>query len=525
MGWINDLFPRRDPSAVMALVARETKEKKKLIIDDMAVIESSAQEEVLNAFKIPAPMPGVLPKNKMAMDAVPQINAAYAFASMNQIFSEGLQFMGYPYLAELTQRAEYRRPSEILAKEMTRKWIKLSVASEEDKTEKLDQIKDELDRLGAQGAFRKAAELDGYFGRAQIFLDCGTDRFITDELKTPLALHRYKIGKKALKRLTVLEPIWTYPNQYNSDNPLDPTFYRPQSWFVMAKEVHSSRLLTIIGRPMPDILKPAYMFGGLSLSQMAKPYVDNWLRTRQSVSDLIHAFSVFGLKTNMGTQLDAGAAKNLRNRAALFNAHRDNRGLMIIDKDTEDFFNVAAPLGSLDKLQAQAQEQQSSVTGIPLSILLGITPSGLNASNDGEIRTFYQWVEAQQESMLSPSLKQLIDVIQMSLFGEIDPDIQFKWEPLWSLSEVESSTARKTDMETDDIAINAGVITPEESRQRLASEENSPYSGLDLNLSIIPPVDEGEGLMDDLLGLNAPEDKAEPETDKPGLPPIDKEEL
>lgn len=48
-----------------------------------------------------------------------------------------------------------------------------------------------------------------------------------------------------------------------------------------------------------DILKPTYNFGGLSLAQMTKPYVDNWLRTRQSVSDQINAFSVVALSTNM----------------------------------------------------------------------------------------------------------------------------------------------------------------------------------------------------------------------------------
>ncbi|MGF6605041.1 hypothetical protein P3T23_009802, partial [Paraburkholderia sp. GAS448] len=47
------------------------------------------------------------------------------------------------------------------------------------------------------------------------------------------------------------------------------------------------------------MLKPAYAFGCLSLSQIAKPYVDNWLRTRQSVSDLLHSFSTMVLKTNL----------------------------------------------------------------------------------------------------------------------------------------------------------------------------------------------------------------------------------
>src|SRR6202011_2503289 len=115
-----------------------------------------------------------------------------------------------------------------------------------------------------------------------------------------------KVGVGSLKRLRVIEPVWTYPSNYNATDPLKPDWYKPSSWFVQGKEVHSTRLLTFIGREVPDLLKPAYSFGGLALSQMAKPYVDNWLRTRQSVADIIRAFSVFLLKTNLGESLQAG---------------------------------------------------------------------------------------------------------------------------------------------------------------------------------------------------------------------------
>jgi hypothetical protein len=53
----------------------------------------------------------------------------------------------------------------------------------------------------------------------------------------------------------------------------------------MGTEVHASRMPAFVGHPVPDMLKPAYSFGGLSLSQMAKPYVDIWLQTRESVGD------------------------------------------------------------------------------------------------------------------------------------------------------------------------------------------------------------------------------------------------
>lgn len=57
---------------------------------------------------------------------------------------------------------------------------------------------------------------------------------------------------------------------YNADNPLSDDFYRPSEWYVMGKTVHASRMIDLISRPVPDMLKPAYNFGGLSLVQIAE---------------------------------------------------------------------------------------------------------------------------------------------------------------------------------------------------------------------------------------------------------------
>ncbi|WP_083973009.1 anti-CBASS protein Acb1 family protein [Caballeronia cordobensis] len=59
-----------------------------------------------------------------------------------------------------------------------------------------------------------------------------------------------------------------------------------------------------------------------------------------------------------------------------------------------------------------------------------MTPSGLNATSEGELRTFYAWIEAQQEALFIAPLSRLLNVIQLSLFGEIDADIGFSYVPL-----------------------------------------------------------------------------------------------
>jgi phage-related protein (TIGR01555 family) len=166
-------------------------------------------------------------------------------------------------------------------------------------------------------------------------------------------------------------------------------------------------------------------------------------------------------------------------RAQLFNAYRDNRGLMLLDKDHEDFFQFNTPLSGVDALQAQSQEQMSSVSNIPLVKLLGTQPAGLNATSEGEIQVYYDYLAAMQEMLFRAPLEKIIDIIQLDLFGEIDPDIVFEFESLYGMTDVEKATVRKSDADRDAVLVSIGAVSPDEVRQRIASDPESGYDMLE----------------------------------------------
>lgn len=438
------------------------------------------------------PPPGVIPAADrsavLAMDSTP-------YGYLNAVgFANG--FPGYQYLADLSQRPEYRKMASRLAEEMTRKWIAFKTKGDGDKTDKITKIEEALERHRIRELFKEAAEDDGYFGRGQIYVEMKSPRgtVATDdpiELASPLFLDPRKITKGSLVAFRKVEPVWTYPGVYQSTSPLKAGFYKPGEWYVMGQIVHCSRMLMFISREVPDILKAAYNFGGLSMSQIAEPYVNNWLRTRNSVGDLVHSFSLTILKTNMEATLSGAGDEGLAERADLFNQYRDNRGLMITDKEMEEIEQINTPLSGVHELQAQAQEQMASVSSIPLVVLLGITPSGLNASSEGEIRVFYDYVKGQQGSIYRDNLKRVIDIVQLDEFGEIDPDITFEFVPLFELSEKEIAEANKVEADTDAIYIDRGVLMPEDVRARLATDPDSPYHALELSDEVKAPDEEG----------------------------------
>lgn len=441
--------------------------------------------------------PGVPDDALIAMDNA--LEPIFGYAQQG-FYGEGVVWLGFPYLAELTQRPEYRVISEVRAKEMTRKGFELTYADKgkgekvglekgENRLAELDQACKDFKLLEH---LRAATEHDGFFGGGHIYLDvCDPDD--RTELALPLKIDKAKITKGGLKGFKTIEPMWMYPANYNSADPLHPHFFKPQHWYVNGKQVHKTRILTLISREVPDIIKPAYSFRGLSLSQMAKPYVDNWLRTRQSVSDITHSFSVMVLASILQSQVQgAGDWGTIYDRVDEFNALRDNRGTFVIDKDTEEMTNVSAPLGTLDALQAQSQEQLCSVSQTPTVKLLGIQPAGLNASSDGEIRVFYDMIHAQQEHIYTDPLKIALDCIQLHLWGEIDQAIGFKFISLWELDEAAQASVRKTQADTDAVYVEMGALGPDEVRMAIAADKDSPYASIEVEDMPERPEDEGQ---------------------------------
>ncbi len=401
----------------------------------MAVVEALKAQNAerrgghqINPFQLPVfPKSAMPPKDsglQMAMDEGMTFGAGeWANAVFAGMADEGLGFLGFQYLAQLAQRPEYRIISETIADDATRKWIDFEVtgnadeeraAKEKDpvgyaermvdpderkkrlaaagKTDKVKALKDDQNRLGVRDNYYELSRIDGFLGRSHLYYqigDVGLDNASADELKSSIGDSRdqaslTKVQKGSLKALRVIEATWCYPTTYNAMNPLAPDWFNPQFWYVFGKQVHKSRLPAFISHPVLDILKPAYAFGGLSNSQMVKPYVDIWLTTRQSVADLVHSFSVMVLETDLSTLIAPGNAAALLARIALFNELRDNNGTFLINKNTEGFQNVSASLAGLHELQAQAQEHMAAIPRIPLVKFTGISPSGLNACLPGD---------------------------------------------------------------------------------------------------------------------------------------------
>ena len=172
-------------------------------------------------------------------------------------------------------------------------------------------------------------------------------------------------------------------------------------------------------------------------------------------------------------------------------------------------YNLEIGEGYLPEFYANGVLVHNSVSRIPLVKLLGIQPSGLNASSEGEIRAFYDSIAAYQEAKFRIPITTVLNFVQLSLFGEVDPEITFEFKPLWQLDEVAKAGVQQVRAATRETDYAAGFISAEEGREAIAGDPESQYAGIDLSAALAPgEVEEEEGEFDPAV------DPAEVETEK-----------
>jgi phage-related protein (TIGR01555 family) len=460
----------------------------------------------------PTLMPTVVPDGKTPPVAMDSCGSIYSYASEGVPNFYGT-FMGYPALAAMSQSSDYRSVAETTATEMTREWGRFKIdepdiEQSDDMTSaeleafkegkkaqnaarqlKINKINDAFDEYGIRSLVRKAIEVEMGMGRAQIYIKL--DGAQKDE--NPFLLNSVGVKRGSLKGFRLIEPMWSTPSVYNAADPTEEDFYKPTQWFVLGKSVHSDRLMTLIMRPVPDMLKPAYNFGGISMFQLMKPYVERYQRTADSISWVVQAFSLTILHTDMsGILADGESDANLWMRAGMFNRYRENSGMMLADKESEEISQINTPLTGLEGILTKSQEQMAGPSHTPMVKLLGVTQTGLGDSTDGEIRVYYDYIMAQNEAHIRPIIKNISDLIQLDLFGEIDPAIAWEFNPLYQLNEKELAEVQEIKMRTAKDGVDGNIISPQEARKAISKDEKSAFSGIDVDDVPIGEMDDGD---------------------------------
>jgi phage-related protein (TIGR01555 family) len=200
-------------------------------------------------------------------------------------------------------------------------------------------------------------------------------------------------------------------------------------------------------------------------------------------------------------------------------------GIVVMDSEEDVELDSQSVAGLAEMLQQHAV-RLSAAARMPVTILMGQSPAGLNATGASDIRNWYAKVAAEQARTLDPALKRVLQLMFLSADGPTSgkepADWRIKQRPLWEMTEDESAGIRLKQAQVDQIYINTQVLSPEEvGVSAFGGPEYSTNRSIDVEARKTeggaPPVPDPQGEKDAQAKLELEKAKAAGAT-----PPIQK---
>lgn len=350
----------------------------------------------------------------------------------------------------------------------TRKWISLQIADAE-KKEEIEEIINEFD---VKGATNLAAKWARVFGGAVILAIIEGD-----DQEEPLDVERIKPG--SLKNFIVLDRYNIYPDSVNRDI-LSGNFGQPEFYTVSrdGQRIHHSRLVKFEGI-IPTIMELEQQnYWGTSLfTKVFEPISDSQI-VSQSINNLVYESNVDVYMINGLNELIAEGRDDLVVKRLKI-AHEMKGTINGIALDKEDGYEKKSnTFTTLPDIDDRFMQKVSGASGIPMTRLIGVSPSGMNATGESDMQNYYDEVQSLQENVLRPKIDWLFKIVMASALSETE-EIKYDFRPLKQLTEVEQAEVDNKNAARDDIYLRNDIIKPSDVLAQLS--EDGTYITIDEN--------------------------------------------
>lgn len=384
-----------------------------------------------------------------------------------------------------------------------------------------EAVEEEFERLAVNEHLRTAMQYERAFGGGAILLGVNDGR----PLSAPLDENR--VG--AIDWLTTYTPRELIPLRYYAEQSgkqggrygeisvyqLTPAFMPPGSKIPAVQEVHESRLIRFGGivTSRAAMMRSPIPGWGRSILDRVLQVISDFQANWQGASILMQDFAPGVLKLVGLAKILASQKKGemtIEQRAQAIAMGRSIANTTIIDA-AEEFERKTVSVSGLAEMLSAFNLRLSAAAEMPVAMIMGDSPAGLNATGDSDHRWYYNRIKSRQTSRLLPQLKRLVRMVRKP------EKFAIKFNPLWLLTEAELATMRKTQAETDQIYINAQVLTPNEVALSRFSDGYSTETTIDLELreEMDDADDEKARLGEGAAGDKETERKAAQEAAKP----------
>ena len=296
----------------------------------------------------------------------------------------------------------------------------------------ISKIEAEEKRLSLVHTVLTARKWARLFGGAAIYIGTG-------DSNPALPLNPQAVRTGGVKYLTALDRTELTADELQLD-PREPGYGLPKYYRMVTGaeamvRIHPSRLVIFRGPEFPDRQsRQANQGWGDSVLTAAIDKVKHLDATVANVASLVFEAKVDVVKIKDFTQglRDGGTAYEtlMLKRFALAMTGKGINGALMLDAE-EEYDQKSANFSTLPDIMDRFMQVVSSAARIPMTRLFRMSPGGMNATGESDMRSYYDDVKKEQTLEIEPAMSLLDECLIRSALGNRPADIWYSWRPLW----------------------------------------------------------------------------------------------
>lgn len=374
---------------------------------------------------------------------------------------------------------------DLPADEMTREWIDFNANDDAD-NETQSAVLDFLDGaddgpneeqgLQTKKAFHEALKWARLFGGAGIVMG------INDGKRPSEPVDYTNI--QSIDFLNVLDRFSLRPSKYYSD-PMQKKYGQPELYRLQATNqtsgnvlsetyVHESRVLRFDGTVLPprDMLRNNNDGWGDSILtrvwEVVRDYASVWMGFSYLLGDAAQTtIKVAGLKNAI---VSPGGMAFIQARMEAIEMCRSIARAVMIDEG-EEFKREVVNLSGIPDAMQKFIERLAQAARMPIELLMGQPPGGLNGNGDTGMHYWYAQVGAMQERMMRAPMMRLVRIVLASKNGPTQGVVPERWGIDFKPLEIPNEAVKADVFSKVSAAVVAlvgqGILDPDEAANSL----------------------------------------------------------
>lgn len=232
--------------------------------------------------------------------------------------------------------------------------------------------------------------------------------------------------------------------------------------------IHESRLVLFGGTKTGSLERAQYMGWDMSLLQRIFSVLRQFDSAWKSIEIMLtesnqSVLKMSGLAKLIGNENGEAA---LLTRLRVMDLYKSIMRSLVVDAESGEAYerqqvSFTDLPATLDKIMLR----MAAAVPMPVSMLMGQSPAGMNATGESDFRWFENGIKSKQTRQASPKVRRIVDVMLRSKAWRANAQkrerITVTYPPLWKESPLEMASRRKAVIDGDVALITSQQVTPD----------------------------------------------------------------